>query len=114
MKSSAFVDNYSQKRLFTVSESTQSAPETFLDAIKYWKVGTLIGKHTSGANGNINYQYLPGGIMVTFSGIKVINSDGTKHHLDGITPDYEVDYTLNDVLQKRDPFIEKALEIITK
>lgn len=102
------------KFYFLMAESTQSAPETFLDVIKYWKVGTLIGKHTSGANGNINYQYLPGGIMVTFSGIKVVNSDGTKHHLDGIPPDYEVDYTLNDVLQKRDPFIEKALEIIAK
>lgn len=102
------------KFYFLMAESTQSAPETFLDVIKYWKIGTLIGKHTAGANGNINYQYLPGGIMVTFSGIKVVNSDGTKHHLDGIAPDYEVDYTLDDVIQKRDPFIEKALEVISK
>lgn len=106
--------NPKAKFYFLMAESTQSAPETFLDVIKYWKIGTLIGKHTAGANGNINYQYLPGGIMVTFSGIKVVNSDGTKHHLDGITPDYEVDYTLDDVIQKRDPFIEKALEIISK
>jgi hypothetical protein len=101
------------KFYFLASESTQSAPETFLDVIKYWKLGTLIGKHTAGANGNINYQYLPGGIMVTFSGLKVVNSDGSKHHLSGVQPDYEVDYTIQDVIQKRDPFIEKALEIIS-
>ncbi|MBL1411520.1 S41 family peptidase [Sphingobacterium faecale] len=104
--------NPKAKFYFLMAESTQSAPETFLDVIKYWKVGTLIGKHTAGANGNINYQYLPGDISVTFSGIKVVNSDGTEHHRNGIPPDHEVGYTLDDVVQKRDPFIEKALEII--
>ncbi|MDR2274830.1 MAG: hypothetical protein LBF27_28235 [Sphingobacterium sp.] len=106
--------NPKAKFYFLIAESTQSAPETVLDVVKYWKLGTLIGKHTSGANGNINTLFLPGGIMVTFSGIKVMNSDGTEHHLKGITPDYEVDYTLDDVVQKRDPFLEKALELISK
>lgn len=107
------LDNKPKARFyFLVSESTQSAPETFLDVIKYWQIGTLIGKHTAGANGNINYLSMPGDIHLTFSGIKVLNSDGTQHHLQGIPPDFEVDYTLDDVLARRDPYIAKALEII--
>jgi len=101
------------KFYFLTSHSTQSAPETFLDKIKYWKIGTLIGTNTAGANGNINFLMLPGGIIITFSGIKVINSDGTNHHLIGIPPDIFVDYVLDDVVNHRDPYIEKALELIT-
>ena len=100
------------KFYFLIAEATQSAPETFLDIIKYWKIGTLIGKHTAGANGEINIMNLPGNITTTFSGVMVKNSDGSTHHLNGISPDIEVDYTLDDVIHQRDPYILKALEII--
>ena len=97
---------------FLVDNTTQSAPETFLDIVKHWNIGKIIGQPTAGANGNINYLPLPGNMAVTFSGIKTLNSDGSKHHLIGIIPDYEVDFTLEDIKLERDPYILKALALI--
>jgi len=102
------------KFYFLASESTQSAPESILDMVKFGKIGPIIGKPTAGANGNINTLILPGGIQITFSGLKVVNSDGSQHHLIGVKPDVEVGYTLEDVKTGNDPFIENALEMISK
>jgi len=102
------------KFYFLADKTTQSAPETFLDIIKHSKIGTIIGQPTSGANGNINYLSLPGNMYVTFSGIKTLNSDGSTHHLIGVIPDYLVDFTLDDIINSRDPYIVKALELINK
>ena len=102
------------KFYFLAAQATQSSPESILDWVKFGKIGPIIGKPTAGANGNINLLQLPGGIQVTFSGIKVVNSDGTKHHLLGVQPDVEVGYSWEDVKNRRDPFIEKALEMISK
>lgn len=100
------------KFYFLADRTTQSAPETFLDIIKHWKIGKIVGQPTAGANGNINYLWLPGNMAVTFSGIKVLNSDGSEHHLIGVKPDYYVDFTLQDIINKSDPYIIKALELI--
>jgi len=99
---------------FLVDKTTQSAPETFVDIVKHWKIGKIIGQATSGANGNINYLSLPGNMIVTFSGLKTLNSDGSTHHLIGIIPDYLVDFTLEDIISEKDPYILKALELINK
>lgn len=50
--------------------------------------------------------------MVTFSGLKVMNSDGSTHHLLGVQPDYLTDFTLEDIMGGRDPYIDTALKII--
>ncbi|SMG47874.1 S41 family peptidase [Sphingobacterium psychroaquaticum] len=104
--------NKKAKFYFLTDRTTQSAPETFLDIVKFWKIGKIIGQPTAGANGNINYLYLPGGMMVTFSGLKVMNSDGSTHHLLGVQPDYLTDFTLEDIMGGRDPYIDTALKII--
>ncbi|MCS3552734.1 MULTISPECIES: S41 family peptidase [unclassified Sphingobacterium] len=96
---------------FLADASTQSAPESFLDIMKYGHIGKIIGTPTSGANGTINNLDLIGNTSVTFSGVKVLNSDGMQHHLIGVKPDYYIDYTLNDILSGRDPMLEKAISL---
>ncbi len=107
-------ENSNQKArfYFLADHSTQSAPETLLDIIKYWNIGYIIGQPTAGANGNINYLSLPGNMSVTFSGLKTVNSDGTEHHLIGIEPDFLIDFSLNDIINRTDPYINKAMELI--
>lgn len=97
---------------FLIDESAISASETFLDIIKYGKIGKLIGQPTAGSNGDFNYLYLPGDITVSFSGIKVLNSDGSKHIGRGVIPDHLVDFSREDLLNDRDPFVDRALELI--
>ncbi|WP_400263070.1 S41 family peptidase [Sphingobacterium sp. SG20118] len=96
---------------FLADASTQSAPESFLDIMKYWHIGEIIGTPTSGANGTINYLELIGNTSVTFSGVKVLNSDGSQHHLLGVKPDYYIDYSLDDIITERDPMLEKAISL---
>lgn len=102
------------KFYFLAAQATQSASESILDMVKFGEIGPIIGKPTAGANGNINTLLLPGGIQVTFSGLKVVNSDGSQHHIVGVQPDVEVGYSLEDVKKRKDPFIEKALEMISR
>lgn len=102
------------KMYFLADKSTISAAETFLDAIKFWKVGKIIGEPTAGANGTINHMFLPGGLQLAFSALKVLNSDGSIHHLVGVLPDYPVTYSVENLKADEDPFIQKALSLINE
>lgn len=83
-----------------------------LDVAFFRFVGNDVGQPTAGGNGAINGMHLPGGMSVTFSGQVFKNSDRSTHHLQGVQPDYLVDYSYEDVLTGTDPFLEKALAII--
>ncbi|GGH11798.1 hypothetical protein FAZ19_00190 [Sphingobacterium alkalisoli] len=99
---------------FFADASTQSAPETLLELMKYKKVGHILGENTSGANGTINYLSLPGNMLVTFSGHIFKNSDGTRHHKIGIIPDYRIEYTLKNIINREDPYIIKVKELLKR
>jgi len=94
-----------------IDPSAQSASETLIGIFKDLKIATLIGQPTSGANGSLNSIWLPGGYYVGYSGMKVLNSDGSKHHVKGIEADIYVERTLKGIKEKRDEVLEKALEI---
>lgn len=99
---------------FLTSGTTQSAPETLLDLVKSFCIGTIVGEATSGANGNMNFLELPGEMLVTFSGYKVLNSDGTAHHNIGVQPDYPVEFTVQHITDREDPYITKVRELISE
>lgn len=100
------------KFYFLVDASAISASETFLDIVKHWNIGKLVGQPTAGANGDVNYIYLPGDITVVFSGIKVLNSDGSTHVGRGVIPHHIVDFSREDLIMGHDPFIERAMQLI--
>lgn len=100
------------KVVFLTNAKAVSYSESFLSFIKHYKLGTIVGETTAGANGNINHIYLPSGMQVVFTGMRVSKHDGSQHHLIGIKPDIEVTKTLQAVKDGRDEYLEKALEII--
>lgn len=102
------------KMYFLTDNSAISAAETFLDIVKYSGTGEIIGEPTAGANGDVNGLFLPGRMFVMFSGVKVLNADGSKHHLIGVLPDHPVSYSVQDLADNEDPFIRKALELIER
>jgi len=93
-----------------VDERSQSNAEMFSQIVKYYKLATIIGRPTSGANGTVNIINLLDGFSIRFTGSKVTNPDGTRFHAVGVIPDIWVNETAEDIKNGKDAYIEKALE----
>ncbi|KQM65219.1 hypothetical protein ASE74_10130 [Pedobacter sp. Leaf216] len=98
------------KAYFLTDASAQSASETFLAQIRYFKLGKLIGQPTSGTNGTINVLLMQGKYRMTFSGLFTQNGDGSKHHAIGIVPDIQVEPTVASYQQREDNVLKVAIE----
>jgi C-terminal processing protease CtpA/Prc len=101
----------SGKMYFLTDANTQSYPETFLALIRGFKLGTLVGQPTSGANGNVSGYNLQGGLAISYSGLYVQNVDGSRHHAIGIKPDVLVTPTLDAIRNGQDLTLETALNL---
>ena len=73
-----------------------------------------MGSATAGTNGNINPFTLPGGYTVSWTGMKVLKQDGSRHHGVGIQPTVPVALTIQGVAQGRDEVLERAIEVVAK
>jgi C-terminal processing protease CtpA/Prc len=89
-----------------------SAAETYMGIIEYYKIGEIIGSTTAGTNGNVNPFTLPGGYSVSWTGMRVIKHDGTRHHGIGIKPTIECKPTVQGIRDGRDEILEKAIEVV--
>ncbi len=98
---------------FLIDGSAMSAAETYLGMVEHYRLADLVGEPTAGTNGNIATQHLPGGYDVTFTGMKVLKHDGTRHHGVGILPTVPVSPTLAGVVAGRDEQLEKAIEVVS-
>jgi C-terminal processing protease CtpA/Prc len=70
-----------------------------------------VGETTAGTNGNINPFALPGGYHITWTGMKVLKHDGSRHHGVGIAPTVPVPRTIRGVADHRDEQLDRALAI---
>lgn len=108
-------DKLDSKIVILIDERSISAPEAFCQYIKenYNNV-IFLGHPTAGANGHLNSIRLLNHFVFGFTGEKVVNPDGSKFFTIGIIPDIYVDYTIKAIKQNKDPFIEKAIEVLNK
>jgi len=89
-----------------------SYAESFMGFIEHYKLAEIVGQPTAGTNGNVNPFELPGGFRIVWTGMRVVKHDGSQHHLIGIQPTIPVHRTIQGLIEGRDEFMEKALEII--
>jgi hypothetical protein len=99
------------KRIFLTDERAISYSESLLMTVKGNKLGVIVGEPTAGANGNINPTPLPGGYVLFWTGMRVLNIDGSVHHTKGVTPDVIVRRTAAGVRAGRDEVLEKGIEL---
>jgi hypothetical protein len=100
------------KNVLLLDERSISNAEMLGQTLKHYNVASIVGHSTAGANGNINEIRLLNDFFVRFTGLKVKNPDGSQFHTIGVKPDIYVEETLEDIKQGKDPFIEKAIEIL--
>ncbi|HMI03874.1 MAG TPA: S41 family peptidase [Pedobacter sp.] len=100
------------KVIFLTGGGAISYAESYMGFIKQYKLATIVGQPTAGANGNINPFAVPGNSRVVFTGMKVKLQDGGQLHSLGIQPDVFVNQTIKGISEGRDEYLEKALEIM--
>ena len=98
--------------IFITDGRAISTAESYLSFIKGFKLGTIIGQPTAGTNGNVNRFRLPGEYHINWTGMKVLKRDGSQHHAIGVLPDVRIEKTINGIIEGRDEFLDKALELI--
>jgi C-terminal processing protease CtpA/Prc len=103
-----------KKIVFIISGRTISWGESIMGYIDGYKLGVIIGQPSAGTNGNINRFALAGGYTIFFTGMKVVKHNGSQHHGIGIIPDVYVEKTIKGIIEGRDEFLEKAIEIAKK
>lgn len=100
------------KVVYLTNGSAISYAESCMGIIEAYKLAEIVGEPTAGTNGNVNPVTLIGGYTVYWTGMKVLKHDGSQHHGIGIQPTVLVHRTIKGIKEKRDEFLEEAIEII--
>lgn len=91
---------------------TGSSAENFAIKMKNLDLATLVGSHTAGVITHPRYFDLPNGYMYGLSTWAYFNPDGTGIIETGITPDVDIEYTVDDLVNHKDSQLAKAIEIL--
>jgi len=100
------------KMVLLTSPRAQSYAETVSSFYEAYDLATIVGQPTTGTNGTVVPRYLPGGYKLAWTGMRVIKQDGSQHHLIGTVPDILVTPTRAGILEGRDEYVEKGIEVI--
>ena len=87
--------------------------ETLLGIVEHYHLADLVGEPTAGTNGNVTSVRLPGRYSISFTGMKVLKHDGSRHHGIGILPTVPRSRTLAGIAAGRDEQLEKAIEVVS-
>ncbi|MFH0955737.1 MAG: S41 family peptidase [Candidatus Falkowbacteria bacterium] len=97
-----------------VNQGSASASEIVSGALKDDGKATIVGMKTFGKGSVQTLEDLKDGSSVKITVAKWLTPKGYNINEQGITPDVEVDLTLEDYNKSIDPQIEKAVEILNK
>ncbi|MBY0162034.1 hypothetical protein H0178_40700 [Cytobacillus firmus] len=90
-----------------INTSSSSEQATELEADK-----VPLLRPTAGADGNLFRITLPGNIKTGISGIGIFYPDKKPTQRIGVQPDIHLDPTIEGIMEGRDEYVEKAVEII--
>jgi len=105
---------YKGKVVILINEVSQSSAEFHTMAYRVHPNAIVIGSTTAGADGNVSYFDLPGGINTRISGTGVYYPDGRGTQRIGIIPDIEIKPTVAGIKNRQDELVEKAIKIINE
>ncbi|MCP4157379.1 MAG: hypothetical protein GY757_57240 [bacterium] len=107
-------EKYKGKVAVLVSRASQSAAEHVCLFLEHFPDLVFVGNPTSGANGNVTYAVLPGGIFLRFTGKHVAHADGRELQRKGIQPHVPCKPTIADIRLNRDTILQKGIEVIKR
>jgi C-terminal processing protease CtpA/Prc len=95
-----------------MNERTMSNAEYTVMALRNSPNVTVIGSNSIGADGDIRYLPLPGGIFMTFTGLGIFTPDGGQTQRIGLIPDIYVHRTVEGIRDGRDELMEYAVRFL--
>jgi|TARA_Y100000031_G_scaffold156411_1_gene210853 carboxyl-terminal processing protease len=95
-----------------VNQGSASASEILAGALRDIKGTKIVGQKSFGKGSVQQLEKLKGGSSLKITVAKWLTPLGISINDEGITPDIEIEITLEDIEEMRDPQLEKALEII--
>jgi carboxyl-terminal processing protease len=96
-----------------VNEGSASASEILAAAVQENERGEVVGKKTVGKGVEQELINLPDGSMIIMVFQEWLTPNGRRINEDSpITPDHEVDYSIEDFKAGQDKQLDKALELI--
>lgn len=95
-----------------INEGSASASEIFAGALKDNNGAKLVGKTTFGKGLVQEMQSLEDGSALKITVARWLTPSGIDINKEGIKPDYEVEMTLEDYENNKDPQLEKAMELL--
>ena len=95
-----------------VNEGSASASEIVAGALRDYDLATLVGKKTFGKGSVQELVDLPDGADLKITIAKWLTPNGFNINVEGISPDIEVELTLEDIDNFVDPQLDRALEIV--
>tara|TARA_R110002020_G_scaffold21009_8_gene71456 strand:+ start:18336 stop:20642 length:2307 start_codon:yes stop_codon:yes gene_type:complete len=98
--------------VFLTNGEAISASESLLGYVKAYKLGTIIGQPTAGANGNYNLTNLLGGLKFKWTGMHLVQPDGVVVFTKGIQPDIEVNETVEGIKANDDEILGYAIKFL--
>ncbi len=82
-----------------------------MSIVEAYRLGDIVGAPTAGTNGSTNIFTVPGGYKISWTGMKVLKPDGSRHHGIGIAPSIPAARTRAGVAEGRDEVLERALRL---
>ncbi len=96
-----------------INEGSASASEILAGALRDNRGIKLIGKESFGKGTVQELETLKDGSVIKITIAHWLLPNGQLIEKNGLTPDYEVDLTDDDILAGRDPQLDKAIEVLT-
>jgi len=103
---------FTAPHVFLTDGRAISYAETVMGMVENYKLGGIVGGPTAGTNGNVNPFKLPGGLTLTWTGMKVLKHDGSQHHGIGIRPTVPVSRTRKGVAEGKDEILLRGVEVV--
>jgi len=102
-------------KVMITDETAGSGGDYLPYLFKRFNLGTVVGKRTwGGLVGVLGYPEFIDGGSVTAPNVAFYNEDGFNIENEGVAPDIEVEQWPKEVMQGKDPQLEKAIEIVLK
>jgi len=103
---------YKGKVVVLINEETISHAEHSCLYLEAATDVTFVGTPTNGANGNVTNCYLPGGILVAFTGLGTQHADKSQLQRKGIQPHIRVDPSIEATKNSQDIVLDAAVRYL--
>lgn len=100
------------KFVILIDGGSASASEILAGAMKDHNRAKLVGAQSYGKGSVQEVVDITKDTILKITVAKWLTPNGTSISLKGLTPDYKVDYTLKDAEAKKDPQLDKAVELL--